>query len=131
MKREIEKLPESVKSQLKVRLWCRIIGLLCGTNVLARHALWRYDNAFLQNENAIRSFQITLFSMSNNCLFGVMITGFCNVITVHKIALSDQRSTDIGGGLCLCFRLKPMKSKPDQVEDHNFSALCLKCCLIC
>ena len=43
-----------------------------GSNVLARHALWRYDNAFLQNENAIFSFQITLFSMSNNCLFGVM-----------------------------------------------------------
>ena len=42
------------------------------SNVLARHALWRYDNAFLQNENAIFSFQITLFSMSNNCLFGVM-----------------------------------------------------------
>ena len=30
-------------------------------NVLARHALWRYDNAFLQNENAILTFQITPF----------------------------------------------------------------------
>ena len=39
-----------------------------------------------------------------------MITGFCNVITVHKIALSDQRSTDIGDGLCLFFRLKPSQS---------------------
>ena len=39
--------------------------------VLARHALWRYDNAFLQNENAIFGFQITLFSMSNNTIFDV------------------------------------------------------------
>ena len=40
-------------------------------NVLARHALLRYDNAFLQNENAIFSFQITLISMSNNATFDV------------------------------------------------------------
>ena len=38
-------------------------------NVLARHALSRYDNAFLQNDNAFLSFQITPISMSNNCIF--------------------------------------------------------------
>ena len=31
-----------------------------------------YDKAFLQNENAIFSFQITLFLMLNNCIFGVL-----------------------------------------------------------
>ena len=39
------------------------------SNVLARHALSRYDNAFLQNDNAFLSFQITPISMSNNCIF--------------------------------------------------------------
>ena len=45
------------------------LPLLFGTNVLARHALSRYDNAFLQNDNAFLSFQITPISMSNNCIF--------------------------------------------------------------
>ena len=51
-----------------------------------------YDNAFLQNENAIFSFQITLFSMSNNYFLASCITAFCNIITVQKIALSDARN---------------------------------------
>ena len=47
-----------------------IISVTCPyANVLARHALSRYDNAFLQNDNAFLSFQITPISMSNNCIF--------------------------------------------------------------
>ena len=89
-----------------------------GCNVLARHALWRYDNAFLQNENAIRSFQITLFSMSNNCLFGVMITGFCNVINCsHNSVIRSTKYRYRRRTLSLLS--SQTKSKPDEVEDHT------------
>ena len=53
-------------------------------NVLARHAFYRSEDAFLENQNGIYSFKRTLFSMLNNCISGVIETALLNVITVKK-----------------------------------------------
>ena len=80
---------KSIPRKKKVKIYKNIIS-----SVLARHALWRYDNAFLQNENAIFSFQITLFSMSNNCLFGVV---FNWVLQCHNCSQNSVIRSSLAG----------------------------------
>ena len=78
----------------------------------------------------------TPFQFSNNAIFNVKYLPFWHhdnwVLQCHNCSQNSViRSTKYRyRRQTLSLLSSQTESKPDEVEDHNFSALCLKCCLI-